>query len=134
MVSEPLRAEVVQTHPAVDEEPSPAPAAPRLESVDVVRGLAMVLMALDHVRYFVTDRQYSPENLLPTTVPLFFTRWVTHFCAPAFFLLAGTGAMLSRLAGRSDREVRGFLWKRGALPGRAGADRRRLQLAVHARR
>jgi uncharacterized membrane protein len=75
----------------------------------------MVLMALDHVRFFLTDRDYPPENLLHTTVPLFFTRWVTHLCAPAFFLLAGAGAMLSISSARSTAEVSAFLWKRGLL-------------------
>ena len=92
-----------------------ATARRRWTSVDLMRGVAMALMALDHVRYFVTDRDFPPENLLHTTVPLFFTRWVTHVCAPAFFLLAGTGAMLSRLAGRSTPEVASFLWIRGLL-------------------
>jgi uncharacterized membrane protein len=92
---------------------SPDVVPQRVSSVDLIRGVAMVLMALDHVRYFLTDQDFPPEALLHTTVPLFLTRWVTHFCAPAFFLLAGTGAMLSRLAGRSPDQVSGFLWKRG---------------------
>jgi len=54
----------------------------------------MVLMALDHVRYYFTDRQFSPEELDRTTLALFLTRWVTHYCAPAFFFLAGTAAFL----------------------------------------
>jgi len=87
----------------------------RVQSVDLVRGLAMVLMALDHVRYFVTDQDFPPEDLAHTTIPLFFTRWLTHPCAPAFFLLAGTGAMLSRIAGRSTSEVSRFLCTRGLL-------------------
>ncbi|HZW89430.1 MAG TPA: heparan-alpha-glucosaminide N-acetyltransferase domain-containing protein, partial [Myxococcaceae bacterium] len=87
----------------------------RVVSVDLIRGAAMVLMALDHVRYFITDRDFPPENLAHTTLPLFLTRWVTHFCAPAFFLLAGTGARLSLLGGRSPGEVASFLWRRGLL-------------------
>ena len=68
----------------------------RLDSVDVVRGLVIILMALDHTRDFFGDLAADPTNLATTTAPLFFTRWVTHFCAPAFFLLTGTGAYLAQ--------------------------------------
>jgi uncharacterized membrane protein len=72
----------------------------RVESIDVLRGVVMVLMTLDHVRDYLGDAAASPTNLATTTVPLFFTRWITHFCAPAFFLLTGTGAyLLSRQIG-----------------------------------
>jgi uncharacterized membrane protein len=64
----------------------------RIESVDVVRGLIIMLMALDHVRDFFGDLAADPTALATTTPGLFFTRWITHSCAPAFFLLAGTGA------------------------------------------
>jgi uncharacterized membrane protein len=75
----------------------------RIASVDVVRGAVMVLMALDHVRDYVTDLRFPPEDLARGTAVLFATRWVTHFCAPAFFLLAGIGI--------------GVLANRGAKPG-----------------
>lgn len=78
---------------------SATPAAPsrhRVEVVDVVRGIIMILMALDHTRDFFGDAAASPTNLATTTPALFFTRWVTHFCAPVFFFLAGTGAYPSR--------------------------------------
>src|SRR5690348_16521321 len=52
-------------------------------------------MALDHVRDFFGDLTASPTNLATTTVGLFFTRWITHFCAPVFFLLTGVSAYLS---------------------------------------
>ena len=83
----------------------------RIESVDLLRGMVMVLMALDHVRDFVGART-NPIDLATTTVPLFFTRWITHFCAPTFFLLMGTGACLA-LGRRSKRELSRFLWTRG---------------------
>lgn len=83
----------------------------RIESVDIVRGVIMVLMALDHVRDFV-GLPGSPVNLQTTTVPLFFTRWSTHFCAPVFFLLMGTGAYLS-LRRKSKRQLSRFLLTRG---------------------
>ena len=54
----------------------------------------MILMALDHVRDFFGPPGISPTNLAQTTVPLFLTRWITHLCAPTFFLLTGTGAFL----------------------------------------
>jgi uncharacterized membrane protein len=66
----------------------------RLESVDLLRGLVIILMALDHTRDFVGVRGINPTDPAQTTVPLFFTRWVTHFCAPVFFLLTGLGAHL----------------------------------------
>ncbi len=66
----------------------------RVSSIDVLRGVVMILMTLDHVRDYLGNAADNPTNLATTTVPLFFTRWITHFCAPAFFLLTGTGAYL----------------------------------------
>ena len=84
----------------------------RIESIDVVRGVIMILMALDHVRDFFGNSGLNPTDPATTTIPLFFTRWVTHFCAPVFFLLTGTGAYLS-LRKKSKRELSGFLLTRG---------------------
>jgi uncharacterized membrane protein len=64
----------------------------RIVSLDIMRGLVIVIMALDHTRDFFTNLRFEPENLAQTYYALFFTRWVTHFCAPLFFFLAGTGA------------------------------------------
>jgi uncharacterized membrane protein len=66
----------------------------RLASIDFVRGLAMAFMALDHTRDFICNIPYSPEDIDQTWTFHFLTLWVTHFCAPAFFLRAGVGAYL----------------------------------------
>jgi uncharacterized membrane protein len=58
-------------------------------SIDMVRGLAMVVMALDHVRDFISNIPFEPEDINHTWGFYFLVRWVTHFCAPAFFFLAG---------------------------------------------
>ena len=84
----------------------------RLESIDVVRGAIMVIMALDHTREFFATPGQNPTDLATTTVGLFLTRWVTHVCAPVFFLLTGTGAYLARRR-RSPRELSRFLLTRG---------------------
>jgi uncharacterized membrane protein len=66
----------------------------RVQSVDALRGLVMVIMALDHTReYFhAAAQQFQPENLARTTAAIFLTRWITHFCAPVFLFTAGIGA------------------------------------------
>jgi uncharacterized membrane protein len=83
----------------------------RLESVDVVRGVIMIIMALDHTRDFF-GQPGSPTNLTTASAALFFTRWITNICAPVFFLLTGTGAFLS-LRKRSKPELSRFLFTRG---------------------
>lgn len=84
----------------------------RIESVDVVRGIVIGLMALDHTRDFFGDLAADPTALATTTPALFFTRWITHFCAPAFFLLTGTGAFLA-LGKMSKAELARYLVTRG---------------------
>jgi uncharacterized membrane protein len=84
----------------------------RIEAVDVVRGAAMILMALDHTRDYFGVNSVSPTDLVHTTVSLFFTRWITHFCAPVFFLLTGTSAYLS-LRTKSKRGLSRYLFTRG---------------------
>ncbi|MBK9930698.1 MAG: DUF1624 domain-containing protein [Saprospiraceae bacterium] len=93
----------------------------RIQSIDILRGLVMVIMALDHVRDFFFKADISdgggslatsPTDLDTTTPALFFTRWITHFCAPIFLLLAGTSAYLITQK-KPLKEVSLFLLKRG---------------------
>jgi uncharacterized membrane protein len=85
----------------------------RLVSVDVLRGIVMVIMALDHARDFMTDLRFAPEDTAHTYGALFFTRFITHFCAPVFAFLAGTGAFLSTSRGKSIPQLSWFFFSRG---------------------
>lgn len=94
----------------------PTPAS-RIESVDVLRGLIMVAMALDHTRdyfHWGAIHGHNPLDLATASPWLFFTRWITHYCAPVFCFLAGTGVFLAAARGRSKRELSWFLLTRGA--------------------
>lgn len=86
----------------------------RVDSVDVVRGLVMVLMALDHVGSFLGPR-VDPEDLETAGTALFLNRWVTHFCAPAFVFLGGAGAYLRGTQTRSRGALAWFLMTRGVF-------------------
>lgn len=92
---------------------APAGVRQRVTSVDLVRGIVMVLMALDHTRDYFSNLRFQPEDLSKATPFLFATRWITHFCAPTFFLLAGVGASLAISGGKSTKEVSRFLLTRG---------------------
>ena len=96
--------------PAARREPATAPGLPaRLTSLDLWRGAVMVLMAIDHVRV------YSGVPAGGPTAGVFFTRWVTHFCAPGFVFLAGTAAFLYGRKGADRRELSRYLLTRGLL-------------------
>ena len=86
---------------------------PRIMSVDIVRGIVMVFMALDHVRDYTSHLRFRPEDLTKSTPALFFTRWITHFCAPTFFLLTGVGIGILFLRGKPRPELSRFLVTRG---------------------
>ena len=87
----------------------------RVDSVDLLRGVVMIFMLLDHTREFVHRDvlNFEATDLTRTNVLLFFTRWITHFCAPVFVFLAGTGAFLQTTRGKSRAELSKFLVKRG---------------------
>lgn len=86
----------------------------RIESIDLLKGLVMVIMALDHTRdYFHFSAFYfDPTDPTQSTLPIFFTRFVTHFCAPAFSFLAGMSAFMVGKR-KSKSELSAFLFKRG---------------------
>jgi uncharacterized membrane protein len=95
--------------------PAGSASSSRLASLDAWRGLVMVIMALDHVRDFIHAGAMigSPENLATTTPILFFTRWITHVCAPVFMFSAGTGAYFKWQREGSKAQLSWFLVSRG---------------------
>ena len=91
--------------------------AQRLESVDLYRGILMVIMLIDHVRFFVhydgATGLHDPMDVSTTTSIFYLTRWITHLCAPGFVLLAGASAGFQRQRGTSIPALSKFLWTRG---------------------
>src|SRR5437588_8387043 len=104
----------VQPAGAVNPEPA-KPTRKRIDSIDLLRGLVMVVMMLDHTRDYIHYAifQFDPLDLTKTNTALFLTRWITHFCAPIFVFLAGTGAYLQFARGKSKSELSRFLITRG---------------------
>jgi uncharacterized membrane protein len=104
---------IMAAPPALSSELVPAPAR-RRRAVDALRGLVMVVMALDHARDFLGEHHFDAIDLGQTTPAVFASRWITHFCAPTFFLLAGVSAFLAIQSGRrSAADTARFLAVRG---------------------
>lgn len=100
----------------MSEVTSPQPVAapkPRLDSIDALRGFVMIIMALDHARGFFSNATFPPLDLDQGHAGWFFTRWITHYCAPCFFFLAGAGAFLAMGRGKTKKDLFHFLWTRG---------------------
>jgi len=105
-----------KVQPAGPVNPEPGkPARQRIDSIDLLRGIVMVIMMLDHTRDFVHKGGllFDPTDLTRTTTALFLTRWITHFCAPVFVFLAGAGAYLQFARGKNKGELSKFLVTRG---------------------
>lgn len=99
----------------MNQESHTPPKRGRMEGIDALRGIVMVIMALDHSRDFFSNSHayFDPIDVSQTTVAFFFTRWITNFCAPVFSFLAGVGAFLSASHGRPKSEVARLLLTRG---------------------
>jgi uncharacterized membrane protein len=85
----------------------------RIQSIDILRGIIMVIMALDHVRDYFSQTPYGTLDLSQTSPLLFFTRWITHFCAPNFIFLSGISIFLYEQKVKSKKQVSIFLFTRG---------------------
>ncbi|MDE3198406.1 MAG: DUF1624 domain-containing protein [Acidobacteriota bacterium] len=103
------------SRPPTEAAPEAKAPAARVPSVDALRGFVMIVMALDHVRDFTSNATilFQPEDLTRTTAALFFTRWITHICAPVFMFTAGLGAFFLSQRGRAKSAVSRFLLTRG---------------------
>src|SRR5476651_759003 len=90
------------------------PLKQRINSIDTLRGMIMLIMAIDHIRDYIyySGPMTNPTDMATTTPILFFTRWITHFCAPTFVFLSGVSAYLAGTR-RTKSQLSGFLVKRG---------------------
>jgi len=84
----------------------------RIKSIDLLRGIVMIIMALDHTKDYFFNFEFGQLDLTKTTPLLFFTRWITHYCAPVFIFLAGTSAFFTGRR-KSKKELTKFLITRG---------------------
>jgi uncharacterized membrane protein len=103
---------IPHTRPTAATESLRVPAERRLDHVDLLRGLVMVIMVLDHVRDYLTNAHFDPTDLIRTDLVLFGTRWITHFCAPIFIFLAGASAWIAGTR-RGRTELTRLLLTRG---------------------
>src|SRR4051812_7534716 len=85
----------------------------RLKSIDTVRGIVMVIMALDHARDYFSYTAYRPTDVTQASVLLFFTRWITHLCAPTFIFLSGVSIFLYVRKAGGLKKASAFLVTRG---------------------
>ena len=88
----------------------------RIQSIDLLRGMVMIIMALDHSRDFIhygNSIDQGPLDFATTSPFLFLTRWITHFCAPVFVFLSGTSIFLYGSKGKTKKMVTSFLFSRG---------------------
>lgn len=85
----------------------------RFVSIDILRGLVMILMTLDHTRVFFYNIRFNPLDLSQSNIPLFLTRWITHLSAPSFIFLAGIAAFLSLKRRKNKQKLATFLLRRG---------------------
>ncbi len=85
--------------------PRHTPKRTRLEAVDLLRGLLMILMVVDHTRIYFTNIRFNPTDPLLSWAALFATRWITRLCAPGFVVLAGASVFLQRRRGKSPEQA-----------------------------
>ncbi len=105
----PISSNISSNSPKNDNQPI----TQRLISIDLLRGLVMILMTLDHTRDFFSNVGFNPLDLNQSNIPLFLTRWITHLCATSFILLAGLAAFLSLKRGKTKAQLARFLLIRG---------------------